>query len=314
MIDTGITLVKVSKTTIMIRIISCKIISNRCKWIRRGSDRGCERHPGWVGAWRSAMLQSKLRTVLGTQGPTAALKDGLVRPVGFEFDFDEEVTDVIGAFRMVRNSEFDVCEMALSTYLCAREHGKRFTALPVFLVRAFHHSAILVRRDNSARSPKALEGQRVGVAGGYTTTTGLWARALLQEEHGVDLGRVTWVLSGDEHVAEYRAPANVVSAGGRKLVDLLLEGEIDALIGTGVDHPAVVPLVPDGLQACKRCASGATTPSITSWWCAMSCWTRRRNWLARCSRLSPRPNACTSNICARHLLHLERPRNSCIAQ
>ena len=110
-------------------------------------------------------------------------------------------------------------------------------------------SAILVRRDNSARSPKALEGQRVGVAGGYTTTTGLWARALLQEEHGVDLGRVTWVLSGDEHVAEYRAPANVVSAGGRKLVDLLLEGEIDALIGTGVDHPAVVPLVPDGLAA-----------------------------------------------------------------
>ena len=196
------------------------------------------------------MLQSKLRTVLGTRGPTAALKDGLVRPVGFEFDFDEEVTDVIGAFRrMVRNSEFDVCEMALSTYLCAREHGKRFTALPVFLVRAFHHSAILVRRDNSARSPKALEGQRVGVAGGYTTTTGLWARALLQEEHGVDLGRVTWVLSGDEHVAEYRAPANVVSAGGRKLVDLLLEGEIDALIGTGVDHPAVVPLVPDGLAA-----------------------------------------------------------------
>ena len=57
----------------------------------------------------------------------------------------------------------------------------------------------------------------------------------------MDLGRVTWVLSGDEHVAEYRAPANVVSAGGRKLVDLLLEGEIDALIGTGVDHPAVVP-------------------------------------------------------------------------
>lgn len=196
------------------------------------------------------MLHGKLRTVLGTRGPTAALKDGLVRPAGFEFDFDEEVTDVIGAFRrMVRKLEFDVCEMALSTYLCAREHGTRFTALPVFLVRAFHHGAILVRRDDSARSPKALEGRRVGVAGGYTTTTGMWARALLQEQHGVDLGRVTWVLSGDEHVADYRAPANVVSADGRRLVDLLVGGEIDALIGTGVDHPDVVPLVPDGLAA-----------------------------------------------------------------
>ncbi len=196
------------------------------------------------------MWHSKLKTVLGTRGPTAALKDGLVRPEGFEFDFDEEVIDVIGAFRrMVRESAFDVCEMALSTYLCAREHGKRFTALPVFLVRAFHHGAILVRREAAVRSPKALEGRRVGVAGGYTTTTGLWARALLQEEHGVDLGRVTWVLSGDEHVTEFRAPANVVSAGGRKLVDLLLEGEIDALIGAGVDHADVVPLVPDGLAA-----------------------------------------------------------------
>jgi 4,5-dihydroxyphthalate decarboxylase len=54
---------------------------------------------------------------------------------------------------------------------------------------------------------------------------------------------------GDEHVAEYRAPANVVSADGRKLLDLLLAGEIDALIGGGVNHPDVVPLVPDGLAA-----------------------------------------------------------------
>jgi 4,5-dihydroxyphthalate decarboxylase len=196
------------------------------------------------------MLQGKLRTVLDTRGPTAALKDGVCRPVGFTLDFDEEVTDVISAFRrMVRNAEFDVCEMALSTYLCAREHGKPFTALPLFLVRAFHHGAILVHRNNATRSPKAFEGRRVGVAGGYTTTTGMWARGLLQETYGVDLGRVTWVLSGDEHVAEYRAPANVESANGRKLLDLLLAGEIDALIGTGVDHPDVVPLVPDGLAA-----------------------------------------------------------------
>lgn len=194
------------------------------------------------------MPQRKLRTVLGTRGPTAALKHGLVRPAGFEFQFDEAI-DVIDAFRrMVRSSEFDVCEMALSTYLCAREHGKRFTALPVFLVRAFHHGAILVRREDPVRSAKALEGRRVGVAGGYTTTTSMWTRGLLQE-NGLALDRVTWVLSGDEHVAEYQAPANVVSANGRKLLDLLLEGEIDALIGNGIDHPGVVPFMPDGLAS-----------------------------------------------------------------
>src|SRR5687768_17723510 len=55
-----------------------------------------------------------------------------------------------------------------------------------------------------------LEGKRVGVNRGYTVTTGVWARSVLQDEHGVDLGKVTWVLSGDEHVAEYKPPSNVV--------------------------------------------------------------------------------------------------------
>ena len=79
------------------------------------------------------------------------------------------------------------------------------TAVPVFLVRAFHHGAILVNTKAGIATPKDLEGKRVGVNRGYTVTTGVWARGILQEEHGVDLGKITWVLSGDEHVAEYRA-------------------------------------------------------------------------------------------------------------
>ena len=86
-------------------------------------------------------------------------------------------------------------------------HGKRFTALPVFLVRGFHHGAILCNTRAGIRNPKDLEGQQVGVNRGYTVTTGVWARAILQDEYGVDLSKVTWVLSGDEHVAAYRPPA-----------------------------------------------------------------------------------------------------------
>ena len=67
---------------------------------------------------------------------------------------------LVHAFRrMVRTLEFDVCEMALTTYLCAREHGVRFTALPVFLVRAFHHGAILQRVDGPVADPRTLEGR-----------------------------------------------------------------------------------------------------------------------------------------------------------
>ena len=106
---------------------------------------------------------------------------------------------------MVRGNEFDICEMAITTYLCAKAHGKPMTAVPIFPVRAFHHGAILAS-SRIGTEPKDLEGSKVGVNRGYTVTTGVWARGILQDEHGVDLSKITWVLSGDEHVAEYRPP------------------------------------------------------------------------------------------------------------
>lgn len=196
------------------------------------------------------MAELALKTVTRTQGNNRALKDGAVKPRGFRFDF-VEVDPLIDAFRrMVRGLEFDVCEMALTTYLSAREHGKRFTALPVFLVRAFHHGAIVVNAKAGIRSPKDLEGKRVGVNRGYTVTTGVWARSVLQHQYGVDLKRITWVLSGDEHVIEFRPPANVVPIEkGRKMADLLASGELPAAIGVEADHPDVKPLIPNAKEA-----------------------------------------------------------------
>src|SRR5215216_4254406 len=188
-----------------------------------------------------------LTTVTRTQGNNAALKDGTVTPDGFELEF-EEVPVLIKAFRrMVRGLEFDVCELALTTYLCAKEHGARFTALPVFLARGFHHAAI-VANTRVVREPKDLEGKRVGVNRGYTVTTGVWARGILADEYGVDLDRVTWVLSGDEHVAEYRPPANVVPMEpGNDLAEMLAKGDLAAAIGA--DGGGFMPLIPDASEA-----------------------------------------------------------------
>src|SRR5438046_5107873 len=190
------------------------------------------------------MPELKLRTVTRTQGNNRALKDGSVQPRSFAFHF-EEIDPLIAAFRrLVRRNEFDICEMAITTYICAKAHGKPMTAVPVFLVRAFHHGAILVNTDAGIRTPKDLEGKRVGVNRGYTVTTGLWARSILQHEHGVDLSTVTWVLSGDEHVAEYRPPPNVVPIeAGRTLEEMLKAGDLAAAIGVQVDAPNVRPLI-----------------------------------------------------------------------
>lgn len=196
------------------------------------------------------MPEPHLKTVTRTQGNNAALKRDEVAVKGFKLDF-EEVPVLVHAFRrMVRELEFDVCEMALTTYLCAREHGVRFTALPVFLVRAFHHGAILCHRDSAIENPRELEGKRVGVNRGYTVTTGVWARAVLQEEHGVDLSKITWMLSGDEHVQAYRPPKNVVPIAPGKTIDELLEsGDLSAAIGVKTDNPDIVPLIPHALEA-----------------------------------------------------------------
>ena len=196
------------------------------------------------------MPDLKLKAVTRTQGNNRALKDGTVKPKTFEFAF-EEVDPLIAAFRrMVRGLEFDICEMAITTYICAKAHGKRMTAVPVFLVRAFHHGAILVNTKAGIAKPKDLEGKRVGVNRGYTVTTGVWARSILQDEHGVDLSKITWALSGDEHVAEYRAPANVVPIEKSKSIgDMLSSGELAAAIGVEVNAPDVKPLIPNALDA-----------------------------------------------------------------
>jgi len=195
-------------------------------------------------------MADHLTAVSRTQGNNRALKEGTVVPAGFPLAF-EEVPVLVDAFRrMVRELAYDVSEMALTTYLTAREHGVRFTALPVFLVRAFHHGAIVVNTKSGIRSPKDLEGRRVGVNRGYTVTTGVWARSVLQHEHGVDLKKVTWVLSGDEHVAEFVPPANVVPLEkGRKMADLVVSGELPAAVNVEIDHPDVKPLIPDAKEA-----------------------------------------------------------------
>ena len=195
-------------------------------------------------------MHRRLKTVFRALGHTESLKDGRVKPRDFEIDY-EDVPALIQAFRrMVRVCEFDVCELAFTTYLCAKAYGKPFTAIPVFPARVFHHGAIHYNVRSGIRSPKDLEGKTVGVHRGYTVTTGVWARSILQHEHAVDLSKITWLLSGDEHVEEFRPPANVVPvAKGQKLEEMLAACEIPAAVNIEVDHPDVKSLIPNPMDA-----------------------------------------------------------------
>lgn len=88
------------------------------------------------------------------------------------------------------------------------------------------------------------------MARGYTVTTGVWVRGILQDEYGLDLSQVTWVRSSDEHVAEYRPPANVVLLDeGRDIADMVVSGELAAAIGIAADRPELQPLIHDPVEA-----------------------------------------------------------------
>lgn len=191
----------------------------------------------------------ELLTVTRTSPLNAALKDGRVEPDGCSFRF-EEVQPITAAFRvMCRELAYEVCELAATTYLAAREAGRPFTALPVFLTRGVHHGAIRAREP---ADPRSLEGRRVGVNRGYTVTTGLWARGILASEYGVDLDRITWVRSGAEHVAEYAPPSNVEDLPeGADLAEAVLAGELAAVVGD-VEHQELVPLLADADEAAAR--------------------------------------------------------------
>ena len=192
-----------------------------------------------------------LTTAIGNYGLTKQFKEVGAQGDRLTLEFVEVDPILAAVRRMARGVEFDICEMPITTYLCAKAVGKPFTAVPVFLTRNFHHWALFYNVKSGIRGPKDLEGRTVGVNRGYTVTTGLWARGILQTEHGVDLDKVHWAATDEEHVAEFQAPANVdYRFRGEQMADLLLSGRVDAAIGDiRGDAPEIRPLIADAREA-----------------------------------------------------------------
>jgi 4,5-dihydroxyphthalate decarboxylase len=168
----------------------------------------------------------KLKIAVAEHPHTSAIRSGAIPIEGV----DAEIITVkpqIGAFRrMVRDVEFDVCEIAPTTYIIARAYGAPFVALPIFVVRRFHHGGLLVRPDAGIRTAKDLEGKKVGVRA-YSVTTGVWLRQALMDDCGLDTSKVTWVVDDEEHVQQLKLPENVIHAT-RPLADMMADGELVA--------------------------------------------------------------------------------------
>ena len=187
-----------------------------------------------------------------------ALYTGEVKPQGIDLNF-LAIDDPRQIFdRMGRNLEFDACEMSSSEVFSRIAAGRdELVALPVFPSRVFRHGFITVNRK-AVRTPKDLEGKRIGTPL-YTQTAAVFIRGMLRDEYGVDLTGARW-LQGATNSAESHgnpaAPAMLKQAAieqnrsGRSLSDLLEAGEIQAIMGSGLPdalktNPDVVRLFPD---------------------------------------------------------------------
>lgn len=165
----------------------------------------------------------------------------------------QTISPLYSAFaRMVRDLEFDVCEMALATYLQAREAGVPITLLPVVMIGGTHHRSLTRLPDGPALTPDDLVGRRIGVRS-YSQTTGLWVRGILREQYGIAASDVTWVTTEEPHVRQYREPSYVTRSQQAQVADLLHDGDVAAAVlgprAIGGQGEGLVPVIPDAEAA-----------------------------------------------------------------
>ena len=210
------------------------------------------------------MSRLSLSIAMGDYDRTRAIHDGRV-----QIDGVDPVTMLLSPeemfFRVFRHEAFDVSEMSFSSYCVKVARGdSSYVAIPAFLSRAFRHTSIYVRTDRGIDRPQDLRGRRIGIAE-YQLSANVWARGILQEDHGVKPSEVTWVRGGmdtagrPEKIA-LTLPEDVTvepAPEGATLNAMLAAGEIDGFMGPrsprcfDEGHPHVGRLFSDSISAAE---------------------------------------------------------------
>jgi 4,5-dihydroxyphthalate decarboxylase len=191
-----------------------------------------------------------LRTVLNNYPHTAALRSGELVDPGVHLDF-QDVGVVHKAFApMVRDQAYDFCELAVVTALQAIAFGRPVVLLPAVVASRFQRGCLIGYGPNGVPAETDLSGKRIGVRA-YTQTTGMWVRAHLAEDFGLDIAKVHWITHDPAHVQQYQNPSFVEQIPGTKgAVQMLRDGDVEAAI-LGNDLPKgdeFIPLIKDAAQ------------------------------------------------------------------
>ena len=166
---------------------------------------------------------------------TRALQDERVRVDGVNLIYQKlEVEETF--FRMLRNREFDACEMSLSSYCLSKFKDDPFIAIPVWPSRFFRHSCVYINKNSGIKEPKDLIGKRVGNPE-YQMTAPAWIRGIMADEYDVPVDSVHYLTGGEEEPGrpekiKLDLPANIKLdpiGPDDTLSQMLIDGKIDAL-------------------------------------------------------------------------------------
>lgn len=182
------------------------------------------------------MSKLNLTLAIGRYHHVDDLTSGRVNPIGIDINYlDLHPNEVF--HRFIKYREFDLAEMSMAKYVSMISQGDNsVTALPVFPSRVARHASIYVRRDGPVKAPADLAGRRVGIPE-WAQTACVYARGLLMHDYGVDLSSIDWLQAGLNDVGRgelvgLNLPNGIRLTGNteRTLQDLLLRGEVDAII------------------------------------------------------------------------------------
>jgi len=173
----------------------------------------------------------------GPNPRTFPILDGTVSPAGIRL----LPTAVHGSelfWRQLKFADFDVSEMSISSLTISTARGQRdWVGLPVFSMRRFFHTGVLVRVGAGIEKPADLKGKRVGVPE-YQQTAAVWTRGVLSDEFGVDPRDLHWFMERPPEQSHggstgFTAPPGVkleYIPTSTNIGEMLLNGTLDATL------------------------------------------------------------------------------------
>ena len=193
-----------------------------------------------------------------------ALIDGRVEIEGCTTKFEVSQIGELNTHILSGPKSREVTEIGLHPFMIAyaNEGFRDYTLLPIFPLRVFRHKSIYIRTDRGIKKPEDLRGKKIATPG-YSSSSLVWIRGIVQDEYGISPEDVHWVISSKDSTAKATGgpskQENILPEGlsysvgpaGKDESDLLESGEVDALFHAAEPraymqgHPDIARIFPD---------------------------------------------------------------------